>query len=197
MTEIYILRHAQTQSNLRNACIGSMDIPLNEAGKEQAEKVCACLSDVKFDVIYTSPLSRAIDTITPYVKNNPLVPVHMSYAFSERDFGEWENMTYAEIKQKSPDMYQKWQENPVSFKMPGGESMDDVRERVDGAISKILSLHKGKKVLIVTHLLAGRVTIASLLGIPNSLEKSFFIDNASFAKVEYKDGKGILTSLNG
>ena len=197
MTEIYILRHAQTNSNLRNACIGSTDIPLNEMGKNQALEVCERLSEIEFDVIYTSPLSRAIDTITPYIKNHPSVKLNMSYAFSERDFGLWEDMTFDEIKQENPLLYDEWQKEPVSFKMPDGESMDDVRVRVDSALSKILSLHEGKKVLIVTHLLTGRNTIASLLGIPNNLEKSFFIGNASFAKVEYKDGKGILTSLNG
>ena len=197
MTEIYILRHAQTDSNLRNACIGSTDIPLNDTGKSQANGVCERLSEIEFDVIYTSPLSRAIDTITPYVKAHPRVKLNMSYAFSERDFGLWEDMTFDEIKQKAPLLYDEWQKEPVSFKMPEGESMDDVRARVDSAISKILSVHKDKKVLIVTHLLTGRNTIASLLGIPNNLEKSFFIENASFAKVEYKDGKGILTSLNG
>ena len=197
MTEIYILRHGQTDSNLRNACIGSMDIPLNDRGREQALEVCARLSDIGIDVIYTSPLSRAVDTVSPYIRENPAVAMHMSYAFSERDFGEWENLTFDGIKQKEPHLYDEWQKDPVSFKIPGGESMSDVRERVDKALAKILSLHKDKKILIVTHLLTGRNVIGSLLGMPGELEKSFFIDNASFAKVEYKDGKGILTLLNG
>ncbi len=196
MTEIYILRHGQTDSNLRNACIGSVDIPLNEHGKEQAKKLKKKLLAINFDVIYSSPLSRAIDTISPYIKENPQIPMHMSYAFSERDFGEWEDMSYEEIEKKDPDLFKKWQQDQTYFKIPDGESISEVRERVDKALAKILSQNEDKKILIVTHLLSGRNVIASLLDLPKESDRGFLIKNAQMAKVEIKNGKGTLIELN-
>lgn len=196
MTEIYILRHGQTDSNLRNACIGSVDIPLNEHGKEQAKRLKKKLLAINFDVIYSSPLSRAIDTISPYIKENPQIPMHMSYAFSERDFGEWEDMSYEEIEKKDPVLFKKWQQDQTYFKIPGGESISEVRERVDKALAKILSQNEDKKILIVTHLLSGRNVIASLLDLPKGSDRGFLIKNAQMAKVEIKNGKGTLIELN-
>lgn len=197
MTEIYIVRHGQTNSNLRNACIGVTDIPLNEEGIRQSHEVFKRLSGIEFDVIYTSPLSRAVDTVAPYMKENPTTPLHMSYAFIERDFGEWEDLNYAEIREKDPLLYEKWQSDVAAFKLPGGESSNEVRERVDKALAKILSRHEGKRILIVTHLLTARHIIASLLGLEKEKDIIFSLDNGSVAKVEIRKGKGVLTLLNG
>lgn len=196
MTEIYVLRHGQTSSNLRNACIGFKDVPLDEIGKAQAQKLSKSLSSIGFDVVYTSPLSRAIDTIAPFLKENPTIPVYMSYAFCERNFGRWEDLNYREIEQIEPELFKKWQSDQTHFQIPDGESISELRDRVDSALEKILTLHKGKKILIVTHLLAGRNSIASLLGLPKECDRGIFLSNAMMAKIEIKNGKGTLVSLN-
>ena len=70
----------------------------------QAQELCQRLSEVHFDAIYSSPLTRAISTITPYGK----APVIMNYALIERDFGDWDDMTFEEIKSAYPVEYQKY-----------------------------------------------------------------------------------------
>jgi len=106
-------------------------------------------------------------------------------------------LNYAEIREKDPLLYEKWQSDVAAFKLPGGESSNEVRERVDKALAKILSRHEGKKILIVTHLLTARHIIASLLGLEKEKDIIFSLDNGSVAKVEIRKGKGVLTLLNG
>ncbi len=193
MTTVYIIRHGETDSNIRHTCVGHKDVELNENGKKQAEELCARLSNIKLDVIYSSPLSRAISTITSYGK----APVIMNYALIERDYGEWDDMTFEEIKASAPEAYKEWIDNWIDYTVPGGESSASVQSRVNDVMDKIIANHKGGSVAVVTHLGTARHIISHLLGLTAEQSWLFTFENARYAVIEIDDsGKGLLKGLN-
>lgn len=196
MTKIYIVRHGQTESNVRSTCLGHKDVPLNSEGEEQARKLAERLYGIKFDAVYTSPLSRAVNTVMPFVNMNKGMSLTMNYGLIERDFGLWDDMTFEEIQGKYPDEYRKWRDNWYTYRPIEGESIEDVQKRAGAVMDKIVKSHDGDTILIMTHLGISRTIIAHLLGLEPSDSGGFWLDNAGIATVEYKDGKGILTGLN-
>ncbi len=193
MTEIYIIRHGETDSNVRQACIGHKDVPLNERGREQVRHLAKKLIDTEFDAVYVSPLTRAIDTAAPLKKKAPMT---MSYGLIERDYGVWDNMTFEEIKAQYPPEYQAWQDSWIDYIIPEGESAQMVQNRVNESMAKILSENDGKRILIVTHLGTARHIISYLLGLTTEQSWRFALDNAKMAVIGRTDNKGILKALN-
>lgn len=197
MTQIYVVRHGQTDSNKRSACIGHKDVPLNETGLKQADELLGKLRQIPFDVIYTSPLKRAIDTITPFVKLRQNTKLVMNYGIIERDFGKWDDMSFSEIKDKYPEEYKKWRDEWLTYKIPDGESDEEVFLRTKEAVKKILQTHKNEKVLIVTHLCAARHIISHLLGFSQAQSHHFFLDNTGIAVIDVDENEnGVLKGLN-
>lgn len=192
MTEFYIVRHGETDSNTRQACLGLKDAEMNEKGQEQVRRLALRLKDVSFDAVYASPLSRTMETAQTITKN----PIIMNYGFIERDFGIWDDMTFEEIEIEYPKEYTEWQNDFYHYSVPRGESSAHVQERVSKALDRILEKHKDERILIVTHLGAARHILSHLLGL--SLEESwcFFVENGKYATVEIKNDRGILTGLN-
>ncbi|MCC8169743.1 MAG: histidine phosphatase family protein [Oscillospiraceae bacterium] len=193
MVEVYIVRHGETDSNIRQACVGHKDVPLNSRGVEQVQNLAAKLINVEFDVVYVSPLIRALDTAAPLRKKAPMV---MSYGLIERDYGDWDDMTFEEIRAAAPDKYREWQENPIDFRIPNGESAAMVQERVNEIMDKIISENDGKRVLVVTHLGTARHIISHLLGLTAEESWRFTLDNAKAAVIQTDKGKGLLKYLN-
>lgn len=193
MTTVYIIRHGETDSNIRHTCVGHKDVELNENGKKQAEDLCKRLSEVKLDAIYSSPLSRAISTITPYGK----APVIMNYALIERDYGDWDDMTFEEIEAANPKAYNEWLSNWIDYEIPNGESSAQVQARVNDVMDKIIANHKDGSVAVVTHLGTARHIISYLLGLTPEQSWLFTFGNARYAVIEIDDdGKGLLKGLN-
>lgn len=194
MTTVYIVRHGETDSNVCGACLGHSDIPLNEMGREQVRLLAKKFIDVEFDAVYVSPLLRTIDTAAAIKKKAPMI---MSYGLIERDYGDWENMTFKEIEAKFPDKYREWRENWIDFVLPGGESAAQHQKRVDETLDKITSAHKDECILIVTHLGTARHIISHILGLSTEQSWRFTLDNAGVAIMQSdNDGRWLLKGLN-
>lgn len=194
MTELYIVRHGETNSNIRQACLGHTDVPLNEKGMEQVRHLAKKLIDVEFNSVYVSPLTRAVDTAAPLKKKAAMI---MSYGLIERDYGEWDGMTFNEIEEKYPDAYREWRKNWIDFVLPGGESAAQHQERVNEIMNKIVSENDGNRVLIVTHLGTARHIISYLLGLSTEQSWRFTLDNAGVAVLKNDDeGRWLLRGLN-
>lgn len=195
MTTIYIIRHGETNSNIRHACVGRKDVPLNEKGIEQAEQLADRLKTVSFDTVYSSPLCRAVDTIEPVMKKGKRLI--MNYDLIERDFGDWDDMTFAEIKESDPVGYAEWKSKWTDFVIPNGESAEQVQRRANKIINKIINEHKGENVALATHLCTARHIISGLLGLSTAQSWLFTLDNARYAVISVDDkGKALLKGLN-
>lgn len=198
MTVFYIIRHGETEPNTRSACLGRSDVPLNENGRLQALRLCAELGGIRADAVYSSPLCRARDTIAPYITVRGDTELREEQRIIERDFGEWENMSFAQIESEDPERFALWQADFLDYAVPGGESSAQVQKRVDSAVSEIAESHDGGTVFLVTHLGAARHIISRCLGLAPEESWRFTLGNGEFAVIEYdhKKGTGVLRRLN-
>jgi len=144
VTRLYLIRHGETEDAGLRRYKGHLDVPLSERGIRQMEAVAKYLKmeDGKGKMeditgVYCSDLKRAIQSAEIIAKPLGLKPVVVS-ELRERNFGQWEGMTFEEIAKKWPDTFKAWAEDPLRHSPPGGESTLEVRERVIDALDKIL-----------------------------------------------------------
>lgn len=196
MTRLFIVRHGETDSNLRNTFIGRKDVPLNKTGEKQAEMLAQHLQGINFAAAYSSPQNRAINTIRPFLALSGEIEPKICPGLAERDWGIWDDLTVGEVKSKYPDVYDAWFRDMINFVIPNGESVNDAYERTGNCAEKIISAHTEGNILIATHLCAGRAMIAAVLGMRPEDSEHFFIDNAGVAVIEISDNKRLLRQLN-
>lgn len=195
MTTVYIIRHGQTNSNIKSTYLGKTDIPLNEDGMSQSREAAMRLKG-KFDVLYSSPLLRAVSTAEAFSDRHSL-RIILNSAIEERNYGIFDDMTMEEIQAKYPEEHKLWREDWFGYAPPEGESAKQVHERVGNALERIISNNKGKKILVVTHLGAARHMIASLLQMRLEDTYKFALDNARAAVITIDDeNRRILMGLN-
>lgn len=160
-TQVYLVRHGETEWNASGKYQGCTDIALSKEGIIQAEYVKERF-DKSFGCVYTSPLKRAVETAYIISKNTGTVPV-ISKELREINFGEWEGLTISEIKNKYPKEFNNWKTDEISADLVGGDlSLKNASIRARNEILRIAKENKGKKIIIVAH---GGIIKAGLLGI--------------------------------
>jgi broad specificity phosphatase PhoE len=140
MTTLCLIRHGETDYNLQSRIQGSVDIPLNEQGRQQARTAAAYVARGSWDVFYSSPLSRARETAEIIAEAAGITNIHTEPRLVERGFGEAEGMKLHELR--------------ASFRrgaIPGAESWDEVRNRALEAALEIVKSNPGQRVLAVAH----------------------------------------------
>lgn len=195
MTKVYVVRHGQTAWNLEEVFRGRMDIPLDETGKKEVHLAGEALKDETLNAIYSSPLSRSMETAENIAKfqNIPVTPLESIIDIS---YGEWEGVSLVEVQKKYPDLYGLWLKEPHNITFPGGESLEQVRVRTRNAIDDLLEKHKDENIALVAHRVPNKVICCSLLGIDNSNFWRIQQDTASTNLFVYKDGQWIISYLN-
>lgn len=174
MTKIYLIRHGETEDADARRYKGHIDVPLSERGIAQIKNVAEHLSrNTELACIYTSGLSRALKSAEIIADAFGLTPV-INDGLKERSFGEWEGMTFDEIKEKWPEAFKAWAANPLEFSPMGGESTTALKARALKAFIEIVAANNGKNIAIVAHGGINRILLCELLGIP--LENIFRIE---------------------
>jgi uncharacterized phosphatase len=142
ITTVCLVRHGETDWNATVRLQGSRDIPLNEAGREQARLVAAAIAGEEWDAIVSSPLSRALDTATAIAAALGIPPDHITVRddLKERAYGAAEGTTEVERNERWPSHY--W---------PGLEAKRDLWHRCINALNDIARRHTGERVIVVCH----------------------------------------------
>lgn len=167
MTKLFLIRHGETDWNLEGRYQGQSDIPLNANGLLQAEKLAEKLRTQHLDAIYSSDLMRARRT-AEILGQATGAPLHIDLRLREINQGEWEGMLFSEIRQRYPELISQRRSDPLSVTPPGGESIEQVRERVLAALDAIVSAHPDGEVAIVSHGLALAIIKVHLSDLPIS-----------------------------
>jgi broad specificity phosphatase PhoE len=126
--EIVLIRHGETEWSRDGRHTGRTDIPLTDMGRRQAELVGEWLAGRTFARVLTSPLGRALETCRLAGLGDRAEPRE---ELLEWDYGEYEGVTTAQIRERRPDWY-LWRDG-----CPGGESAADVGRRVDGLVAEL------------------------------------------------------------
>jgi len=156
LNEIWLVRHGETEWTISKQHTGKTDIELTPAGEERARALAPVLAKHRFALVMTSPLKRARRT----AELAGFPDAQLDTALVEVDYGDYEGLTSAEIKEKRPK-WSLWRDGS-----PGGESMDEVGRRADGVIERIATV-KGD-VLLFGHGHFSRILAARLLGLAPS-----------------------------
>jgi broad specificity phosphatase PhoE len=174
---IGLLRHGQTDWNIDFRLQGIADIPLNPTGIAQAELAGKIIDGNDWDVLLTSPLSRARDTADIVAKASGFEIIHVEPLLLERSFGEAEGLLYEEWKARYEDT------NAV----PGAETLDELRARALELLDKLAVNYAGQRVLTVSHgaLIRKLLRIVSNNELPRDGER---LGNASLSILEHRDG---------
>lgn len=178
---IYFVRHGQTDDNLNKIYTGQKDIPLNKTGIEQAKQVAEQLSDIKFDVCFCSPLTRAKQTCKEILAFQPRTKVFYDDRLKERDYGELVNLPMGSIK------FNRWkigEDEPLADRWKV-EKIMSVYKRVAEFYDEILSNYKNKNILIVAHSGIGRVGSAYFNDMPADQDfSSIEVPNANVVMLD-------------
>jgi probable phosphoglycerate mutase len=174
---IYLVRHGETVFNLEGKIQGGgLDSPLTPKGEEQAQKLALHLKESKFqvDVIYSSPLKRALDTakfINQYFQLN----IIEDNLLREIDCGNFEGKQISSI---DSEKLRKLRIDPEE-KYPGGESVTDVRARAEQFLNKARSTNY-ESVLIVSHGNFNRSFACAATGMNSQMAMKIYQDNTGF-----------------
>ena len=147
---IYLVRHGQSESNVSLTFTGQLDSKLSKLGKLQSQMVYNFFKDIDVDEIYSSDLSRAVDTVILVAKQKDL-KIIKDKRLREIFGGEWENKTFDEIAKTSKEYRDKWKTALFDATCDGGESIKEVCERSVTAFCEIVKKSKSNNVIIASH----------------------------------------------
>lgn len=164
-TEIYLVRHGQTEWNLEKRYQGAGDSPLTALGIKQAKALCKHIKDIHFDTIYCSPRGRAQET-AKIIKGSRSIEIITVDDFQEINVGRYEGKLYEEMKNENPELYHGFWESPDQFLPENGESFADVGNRTYPALLKIVEKHPGERILVVSHAVAIKSILNKITGLP-------------------------------
>ncbi|MFE2245812.1 bifunctional RNase H/acid phosphatase [Streptomyces lavendulae] len=194
-----LLRHGETALTPQKRFSGSggTDPELSPAGRRQAAAVAEALAARgTVQAVVSSPLRRCRETAQA-VADRLGLPVAVEEGLRETDFGAWEGLTFAEVRERFPDDLQAWLDSPKAAPTGGGESFTAVTRRVSAARDRLLSAHAGRTVLLVTHVTPVKTLVRLALGAPPESLFKMELSAASLSAVAYyADGNASVRLLN-
>lgn len=199
-TTVLLLRHGETPLSIEKRFAGVGDAVLTDHGVAQAEAAAAHLADWTrthgaIQAVVSSPLKRTRATADA-VARALNVAVIEDPGFAETNFGEWEGMTFAEVRDQAPDLLRAWRSDPEAAP-PGGESFAAVARRVAAARTRLLDAHPEQTVVVVSHVTPIKTLLRQALGAPPEALYRMHLDVACLSRIDYyADGPAVVHSLN-
>ena len=183
---LIFLRHGKTDKNLQNMFQGHIDPPLNEEGMEEirrsAELLRRSIPGIERFSVMSSPLKRAIETAEIISEELGIQFLGPTELLKEMNFGIFEGLTREEMLEKYGDIYEQFQKDKMTFRIPGGESFTDVLNRALEFVEK----HGSKNIIAVTHGTYMKILYSHFLGEKVPPMDRFF-HNGCFFTLEGKE----------
>ncbi|MGE5423249.1 MAG: histidine phosphatase family protein [Ignavibacteriales bacterium] len=181
---LILVRHGETIWNAEGKYQGILDIQLSDKGRREAEMAARWLENEHIDAIYSSYLSRAQETAEIIARPHNL-PVQVYEDLGEINFGDWEGLTAAEIKEAfGVETYRLWEEEPEQAIISGGDRMVEFAERVNRGIDNLVEAHPDQTVVAVTHGGLLMVLGCRIGGESLSCFRKYYHNNAAISIVE-------------
>lgn len=190
---IHLVRHASTEWNERGLWQGRKDVPLSPRGREEAKALAFRFASNQIDRVYSSPLSRALETAKRIAEVHGL-GVEIIEDLVEADFSRWEGRPGEEVRIREAEDYNRWVSDPDAV-LDGIEPTRSVHERALRSLNSILS-RGGDEVVVVTHAMVLRMMICHAMKMPLESFREFLLSNASVTTLQVKDGWMRVSYLN-
>lgn len=162
-TRLYLIRHGATSLSAEDRFAGSANVFLSDEGRSQAEHLAQRLADDNINAIYASPLDRTMETAGIIAKRHNIDPIPKD-GIREINHGHWEGLSRNEVKERFPEEYEAWEEDPFIFAPADGESGITVLARALPVIRELVVNHRDGNIVVVSHKATLRLIISSLLG---------------------------------
>lgn len=192
---ILLVRHGETGWNKAGSFQGRTDIGLNQQGRVQAGALGVALRQEPLKAIYSSPLSRAMETaraINRYHK----VPLVQYEGLMEMDLGDFEGLLGSDLNKEHPEFLSKWREDAASVRMPNGEALQEVQERAWAVVQEIIETHHEGTVLLCAHNFVIRTILCKILGMPMSDFRRFRLSVGAISVIEKSSGRYSVVCIN-
>ena len=196
-TRVYLMRHGEVANDGEKRYNGHIDIDITQKGVEQMHRLADLLAEKSLAAVYSSDLMRSM-------KGAEIISRRVGISYTplpelrERSLGSWEGLTAAEIQERFPAAYAEWRANLLAYRPPGGECLNDVRERILPVFRRLVASHPGQEIGMLLHGGVNRIILADVLGMePLNL---FRIDQAFGALNivdHFDDGMTVVKLLNG
>jgi broad specificity phosphatase PhoE len=195
LTTILLARHGETDDNVRQVFQGRAGGGLNERGRMQSERLAFRLAKRGVSAIVSSDLDRAKETALIVAHVTGLAPTFDS-DLREVDVGEWTGLSHREVQERYPEEWDAWN-NGLDVRRGGGETYEELAERIQGSIERIAHAHMGKTVLVVSHGAALRSYVCRSLGLAAQGPRSLGgMENTALALFTIVDGRMRLRGWN-
>jgi probable phosphoglycerate mutase len=184
VTRVIAIRHGETAWNVDTRLQGQLDIPLNDTGRWQAQRLAEALAHEPLAAIYSSDLSRAWATAEALSITTGLT-VRADERLRERCFGAFQGQTWADIETQWPESSQRWRQRDLTFAPPGGENLPDFSARVVSAAAALAAAHPGETIALVAHGGVMDCLYRAATRIDMSAPRSWQLGNASINRLLY------------
>ena len=196
-TRILLVRHGETDFNLKHRFQGRIDIPLNKEGNNQAQALALALKDESLTAIYSSPLMRARETARSIKAFHPSTPFFEEEGLIEMDLGELDGNQAGDWISQHQEFYKIWRTTPSHLKMPGGESLGEVQIRAMDTLERITRPYPpGSTLLLCSHNFVNRTIICHALGLPLDRFRDFQQDAAALNVLYKRHGQLLAEVVN-
>ena len=195
-TRLHLVRHGQVVGFDQKRYNGQVDVALTDLGVEQYHRLKERLADVPVSACYTSDLTRCVTGANIICSQFDLEPIQRR-ELRELGIGIWEGMTWTEIIERWPAEWQARLADLVNYRVPQGESLQEMNDRVMPVIKDIVDRHVGQELLVVAHGGVNRVVVLNAIGAPLSRLFSIEQDYGCYNILDYyADGTVTVKLLN-
>ena len=189
-TRFVVVRHGETTWGAQGRFVGRQEVPLSDRGRRQAVAVAQRLARLAPALVLTSPLGRCLATaeaITAVIGT----PMQVENALLDGKLGDWSGRTPAEIAEEWPQEFAVWRSDPDAAP-PGGESFQEIRERVAPLLTRLAEQYRGHTVVLVSHAATSKMLLAAALDAPTRVAYRFRIDTASMSGFTVEDDGDVM-----
>ncbi|MEM7593753.1 MAG: histidine phosphatase family protein [Cyanobacteria bacterium P01_A01_bin.83] len=194
-TRVFLVRHGHTTYNEQERYQGNSDYSvLTDQGEQNAFATGLALQQFNFDAIYTSPLTRAQQTVQSMVsaweqtQPNP-APILIEPKLTEICLEDWQGLTYKVVKAKFPEAHRCWSDTPHLFSCDGiNFPVVDLFQAAEQFWQSILARHRGQTILIVAHGGTNRALISTAIGVEAEHYHSLQQSNCGISCLEFANG---------
>lgn len=187
MKTVIMVRHGQSESNVKKTFTGQLNALLTQTGREQALRMAQYLDKYRIDKIYVSSLERAVETAQP-IATRQNCPMEKRDELMEINSGLWQGLTFTEIAEKYPQTYKVWRENIGLATPDGGETCKQLYDRVTAFFEKVLEAPE-ETICLVCHATPIRMMESFIhAGSADGAQEISWVPNASVTVYAY-DGK--------
>jgi broad specificity phosphatase PhoE len=192
---IHLVRHGETTHNRDGLGLGRADVPLTELGERQAESTAARFADMEVDEVYSSPLVRAHYT-AKLIAEATGAPLTVDERLVELAVGETEGLPFAVMRERYEEVLKRWSgPDGHRVRLPGGESIEDISERVTDFMNSLEENDSGQ-IVVVSHNFVLRVFLCQMIGLSIADFRKLTVDLSSISTVDWTPERTFVRNIN-